>query len=73
MSYEELIKTISEVVNNEEIYKKGLTLVYELNEKQHKQMDEHLFYKANPHAENFVHRDEVEIEVGGIKVKFIKI
>jgi hypothetical protein len=35
-------------------------------------MDEHLFYKANPHSTEFVHRDEIELEVGGIKVKFIK-
>ena len=72
MNYEKLIETISTVVNTEEIYKVGLTLLYELPEKLHKQMDEHLFYKANPNSIEFVHRDEIELEVGGIKVKFIK-
>lgn len=72
MNYEKLIETISTVINTEEIYKVGLTLLYELPDKLHKQMDEHLFYKANPSNTEFVHRDEVELEVGGIKVKFIK-
>ena len=72
MNYEKLIETISAVINSDEINKKDLTLLYELPEKLHKQMDEHLFYKANPNSPDFVHRDEIELEVGGIKVKFIK-
>ena len=72
MNYEKLIETISTVINTEEIYKEGLTLLYELPDKLHKQMDEHLFYKANPNHTEFIHRDEIELEVGGIKVKFIK-
>jgi len=72
MNYEKLIETISAVINSDEIYKTDLTLLYELPEKLHKQMDEHLFYKANPNSTEFVHRDEIELEVGGIKVKFIK-
>lgn len=72
MNYEKLIETISTVVNSDGIYKKDLTLLYELPSKLHKQMDEHLFYKANPSTTEFVHRDEIELEVGGIKVKFIK-
>jgi hypothetical protein len=72
MNYEKLIETISAVINSDEIYKKDLTLLYELPEKLHKQMDEHLFYKANPNSPDFIHRDEIELEVGGIKVKFIK-
>jgi hypothetical protein len=72
MNYEKLIETISAVINSDEIYKNDLTLLYELPSKLHKQMDEHLFYKANPNSTEFVHRDEIELEVGGIKVKFIK-
>ena len=34
--------------------------------------DEHLFYKANPDATNFEHRDIVEVEVGGVIVRFVK-
>jgi len=72
MDYNELIDTISEIVNNEKIYKEGLILTYELNEDNHKKMDEHLFYKSNSSDTNFIHRDIVEVEIGGILIKFLK-
>lgn len=72
MNYNELIETISEIVNNEKIYKSGLSLVYELDKENHKKMDEHLFYKANPDSTNFIHRDIVEVEIGGILIKILK-
>lgn len=72
MTYEDLIKTVSTVVENEDIHKDGLVLLYELDEKNHMKMDEHLFYKANPDATNFEHRDIVEVEVGGVIVRFVK-
>jgi len=72
MKYEELINTVSEIVNNDNIRKEGLTIVYELDEKQHKQMDEHLYYTMNPKGEDFEHKDLVEVNVGGITVKFVK-
>lgn len=72
MDYNELIETISEIVNNEKIYKTGLSLVYELDKENHRKMDEHLFYKANPDTSEFIHRDIVEVEIGGILIKFVK-
>lgn len=72
MTYDELINTISEIVNNKEIFKEGLTLTYELDEDNHKKMDEHLFYKANPEGSDFEHKDTVFVNFGDIKVKFIK-
>jgi hypothetical protein len=72
MKYNELIKTISEIVNNEEIFKEGLILTYELEEDNHKKMDEHLFYMANPKGTDFEHKDTVFVKFGDIKVKFIK-
>lgn len=72
MKYDELIKTISEIVNNEEIFKEGLTLTYELEEDNHKKMDEHLFYMTNPEGTDFEHKDTVFVKFGDIKVKFIK-
>lgn len=71
MNYEELIETISEVVNNKNIYKNGLVLLYELDEKNHIKMDEHLFYKSNPDGK-FEHREIIEVEIGGVVVRFIK-
>ena len=72
MTYEKLIETISEIVENENIVKEGLSLVYELNEKKHKQMNEHLFFKSNPITTTFKPTDEFEVELGGIVIKFIK-
>jgi len=72
MNYNQLIETISEIVNNEKINKENLTLVYELDETNHKNMDEHLFYKSNTNDSEFVHRDIIEVEIGGILIKFIK-
>jgi len=76
MNYNKLIKTISEIVNNELIYKEGLTLVYTLNERLHKRLDEHFFRKANEANGSkdvkFESTDDFEVEMGGIIVKFIK-
>jgi hypothetical protein len=72
MRYETLIETLSEIANNEKIETEGLTLVYELDEKNHKQMDEHLYYKGNPEGRDFKHSDKIEIEIEGLTVKFIK-
>lgn len=72
MNYNQLIETISEIVNNENICKDNLTLVYELDEQNHLKMDEHLFYKSNTLSDNFTHSEIIELEIGGIFVKFIK-
>lgn len=72
MNYEELIETISEIIDNEKIHKEGLTLVYELEKVNHEKMDEHLFYKANSNNTKFTHRDVVEVSISGVIIKFIK-
>jgi hypothetical protein len=72
MTYEQLIETISEILENEKINKKGLSLIYELEPKKHKTFNEILFYKTNPPTVNPVLTDEFEVEIGGILVKFIK-
>jgi hypothetical protein len=72
MKYDELIKTISEIINNDNIVKKGLTLVYELDDHAHKKMDEHLFYTSNSSDAIFEHKDMFEVTLGEVNVKFIK-
>jgi len=72
MKYEQIIETVSLIVENEKIYKKGLTLVYELDVKNHREMNEFLFYKANPTGDSFTPSEEFEITLGGILVKFIR-
>jgi tRNA U34 5-carboxymethylaminomethyl modifying GTPase MnmE/TrmE len=70
--YETLIETLSEIVNNENIYKEGLTLVYEIEAERHKKLDEHLYLKTNPNSKEFTPSDVVEIEIAGIGVKLVK-
>jgi uncharacterized hydantoinase/oxoprolinase family protein len=72
MDYNELIDTITEIIDNDKIYKEGLILTYELTDENHKKMDEHLFYKSKVKDAEFIHRDVVEVEIGGILIKFIK-
>ena len=72
MTYNNLIETITAIVNDEKITKEGLILTYELEENNHKKMDEHLFYMANPEGTDFEHKDTVFVKFGDIKVKFIK-
>jgi len=72
MTYEKLISTMTSIINDETIEKEGLIMVYELNEKRHKQMNEELFYKSNPMTAEFKPADEFEVDFEDVKVKFIK-
>jgi hypothetical protein len=72
MTYEDLIETISEILGNDKIQKKGLVLTYFLTEKNHHKMNEHLFYKSNPITEKFETSDEFEVEIDGLLIKFVK-
>jgi hypothetical protein len=72
MKYETLIQSISEIVNNELIYKEGLELVYKLTPKKHEKLSEHFFYKINGNTdEKFEHTEEFEVEIADILIKFI--
>jgi hypothetical protein len=72
MDYNKLIKTVSEIFENENIDKEGLSLTYELNAKNHKAMTEQLFYKSNESSVKCVYTDIFEVEIAGILVRFIK-
>ena len=72
MTYDKLIETVSLILENDNIYKDGLTLTYLLTPKKHKSMNEQLFYKSNPPSANPILTDEFEVEIEGIIVKFIK-
>ena len=72
MNYEQLIETVSLMVENDKIVKEGLTLVYELSEKNHRQMDEQLFYKSNLATAKFTPSEVFEAVLGGVTVKFVK-
>jgi hypothetical protein len=72
MTYEKLIETVSLILENDKIYKNGLTLTYTLTPKIHKSMNEQLFYKTNPSTANPILTDEFEVEIEGILIKFVK-
>jgi hypothetical protein len=73
MKYNNLIETLSLIIENDKIYKKGLSLTYKLTPEEHIDMNEYLFYlnKENK-GEEFIQVDEFEVEMGGILIKFIK-
>ena len=71
MTYEKLIRTVSEIVDNPDIEKNGLVLVYELPEPIHNKMNEELFYKLKQGV-IFVPADVFEIEIEGILIRFKK-
>ena len=73
MTYAQLIETISLIVENEKIQKRGLTLLYELPENDLRTINEELFYKVNPFSANFEPSDEFEVMLGNILVKFKKV
>lgn len=72
MDYDNLIETLTEIVDNEKIHKENLTLIYSLSDINHKKMNEHLFYKTNPDNDTeFEPKDEFEVEIEGITVRFV--
>ena len=72
MTYEKLIRTVSEIVDNQDIEKNGLVLLYELPEDIHNKMNEELFYKLKQGV-IFIPADIFEIEIEGILIRFKKI
>ena len=72
MNYQDLINTISEIVDNEKINKIGMTLLYELPENEHNLINREIFNKINPYSTKFEETDEFEVMLGGILVKFKK-
>ena len=72
MNYEQLIKTVSEIINNPEISKNGLGLVYELPSEAHDKINMEIFYTMNSMNVKYEPTDVFEVELGGILIKFIK-
>ena len=72
MTYEQLIKTVSEIVNNPDINKNGLSLTYHLPSNVHENINMEIFYTMNSMNVRFEPTDVFEVEIGGILIKFIK-
>lgn len=69
MKYDDLMNTITEIINNELIYKKGLKLVYELDSETHYKLEEHIFYSRQIEGEFTPSDDVFELEVDGVVVQ----
>ena len=74
VTYNTIIEIATEIANNELIPKDGLIIVYELNEVNHRKLDEDLFYRSNkdiPGA-TFKHTDVFEVPFDNFIIKFIQ-
>lgn len=73
-TYHNLIEIASAVAESDQIIKKGLTLVYELDEKNHMKLDEDLFYrtKQDDKGVKFEHKEIIEVTIGDVNFKIVK-
>lgn len=71
MDYNKIIEIASEIINNENLYKKGLTLEYKLTPDEHKKLDEEIFYKYNPSSTQYIYRDIIEFDAGDVTLRFV--
>ena len=74
LTYQDIIQVASEIANNEKIIRSDLTLVYELDEVNHKKLDEDLFYRTKQHENGikFEHQEIIEVTIGEINFRFVK-
>jgi hypothetical protein len=72
MNYNTLIETIKIIINDDNFYTKGLTMVYSMDVEKHKKVSEHFFYKLSGDSNNnYEYTEEFEVEIGGILIKFV--
>lgn len=71
MQYDKLLSTLSAIVDNPDIEKRGLVLEYNLTSDAHRKMHEQLFYTLKQYSE-LVYTDIFEVEVEGVLVRFVK-
>ncbi len=70
MNLEKVLDIANECVSNETIPTEGLTLMYFLDGKTHRHLDEELFYKTNNSLNSFQHNKEIEVNIAGITFIF---
>jgi len=72
LTYNDIVRTVSAIVEDGRINKTGLTLKYSVSERNHMKLDETLYYKSNPDGRDFVHQDVIEVTLGGIEIIITK-
>lgn len=73
MNYQELLYTITEIIENPKINKSGLSLTYTLPEAEHRALNEELCYNSNPTNPIVNFTDIFEIEIEGLLIKIVKL
>jgi hypothetical protein len=72
MNYDKLIETVKVLINDDNVYKKGLMLVYKMDVKKHKKLCEHFYYKlTGGQGDDYQYTEELEIEIADIIIKFV--
>ena len=71
MTYQEIIKCVSVIYQNDEINKEGLVIEYKLNENDFFNIHEYLYLNKNE-EDIFTPTNILELEVGGILVRLVK-
>lgn len=72
MDYDTLIKTVSAIMADDKIEKKGLVLTYKLEESNLIALQEHFYRKFHGEEEPIIYIDTFEVEIGGLVVRFTK-
>lgn len=72
IKYSDIVETASVLAESEDVFKEGLTLVYELTIEEHKKLDEDLFYRTKQHENGgkFEHQEVIEVAIGEINFNF---
>lgn len=70
MKYETVLQTIKNILENDLIEKEGLTLNYTLDKDALRQLDEEVYIQIHGHINGHERSDELEVELGGILLKF---
>ena len=71
LTYEDVIETLTEIINNDKIIKKDLILIYQLGSNNHLKLQEHVHHINKTNGE-FKPTESFEINVDDLTVKFIK-
>lgn len=74
LTYQDLIETASEIAEDKMVRTEGLILLYEIDEINHKKLDEDLFYRTKQHelGLKFQHQEIIEVTIGEINFRIVK-
>jgi hypothetical protein len=73
MTYQNILDTAETIADSKDIKKEGLTLVYELDTRNHKALNEELYFKTKGHEQGIEleYHEVIELTVFDINFKFI--